>query len=221
MTKARLFLVLGLFLPTLVLGGIVLDQEVSLARAKVWRVGITGYDPRNLLYGHYLSFRFDWTVPPRLENQAETDDFLCFNPAPSSVRAGEPPVPVLSSVPRSSATTACFSFVSNFKNDRRSGINRRISGVESYMYFIPEDSASRLDSLLRNRKIKMAVDVRISSKGRLLLGDLLIEGLPWKTWLDQHPIASEESTPSHGPQAQSLAVSPPPSLPKNTEKGTP
>ncbi len=49
-----------LFLPLLALGGIIVKNERDIASAKTWRVAIIGYDPRDLLYGHYLNFRFDW-----------------------------------------------------------------------------------------------------------------------------------------------------------------
>ena len=53
-----------LLLPLLALGGIILKNERDIASAKTWRVKITGYHPRDLLYGHYLSFRFDWGISP-------------------------------------------------------------------------------------------------------------------------------------------------------------
>lgn len=58
------FLVL---LPVLGLGLVIAGNEGDIAKAKLCRVKITGYDPRSLLYGRYILFRFDKQETPEAE----------------------------------------------------------------------------------------------------------------------------------------------------------
>ena len=59
MTSKQALLLAVLLLPTLVLGLIAAKNENDLANARVCNLKITGYDPRSLLYGRYINFRFD------------------------------------------------------------------------------------------------------------------------------------------------------------------
>ncbi len=51
--------VLAVLFPILVLGGLVIQREVDLHKGKILILPIGGYDPRDLLSGHYLQFRID------------------------------------------------------------------------------------------------------------------------------------------------------------------
>lgn len=47
-----------LALPLIGMLGVIMLQEVSLIGAEACRLKIEGFDPRSLLYGHYLTFRY-------------------------------------------------------------------------------------------------------------------------------------------------------------------
>lgn len=51
-------------LPIAGAAGLVALKETLLAQSLVQRVPIVGYDPRDLLHGHYLLFRFDLEKVP-------------------------------------------------------------------------------------------------------------------------------------------------------------
>lgn len=56
----RFFLPLALLLPLAGLGLIWLMAERESRQGTEWDVPIAGYDPRDLLRGHYVQFRYDW-----------------------------------------------------------------------------------------------------------------------------------------------------------------
>lgn len=68
MKNLRLYF-LAFFLAIPVLGVFVLaiEKQVEINAAKVVRLPIKGYDPRSLLYGHYLQFTFDGPHAPDQE----------------------------------------------------------------------------------------------------------------------------------------------------------
>lgn len=58
----RIWLLLALLLPLVVLGGNIARQQFTLQGASVWRIPISGYDPRDPLRGHYVRFSYDWQL---------------------------------------------------------------------------------------------------------------------------------------------------------------
>ncbi|QUL37072.1 GDYXXLXY domain-containing protein [Erythrobacter sp. JK5] len=46
-----------------------------------WDVAIQGYDPRDLLRGHYVEFSYDWPESPGEESE-EDEEGIVFEPAP-------------------------------------------------------------------------------------------------------------------------------------------
>jgi len=51
---------LALALPIVALAALIGEQELRFADVRIVNVPIRGYDPRDLLRGHYLVGRFDW-----------------------------------------------------------------------------------------------------------------------------------------------------------------
>ena len=117
-------LMIILLLPVLGVVALVGGKEYHVSTATTVQMPILGYDPRDLLYGHYLSFRIDSNDPA-------------------------------------------------------------ISKYESYRYFVPEDTAPILDSILHDRQHKLSVDVHVS-RGRIPdFGNLYIDGMEWHSYLAQ------------------------------------
>ena len=57
-------LIAFLALPILGVLGLVAQKETTVQESTIVRIPITGYDPRNMMYGHYLRFRFDGVNAP-------------------------------------------------------------------------------------------------------------------------------------------------------------
>ena len=51
-----------LVIPLAGLGALWATSEKSSREGTVWEVPIEGYDPRDLLRGHYIQFRYDWPL---------------------------------------------------------------------------------------------------------------------------------------------------------------
>ena len=73
-----------LALPVAVLGAMVFAAERNLAAGGVMRVAIRGYDPRDMLRGHYLNYRFDWSIEPSFIGRTTR---ICVLSAPSDAPA--------------------------------------------------------------------------------------------------------------------------------------
>ncbi len=69
-------------LPLIVLGWQVLALERDLADHTVWRIPIVGFDPRDPIRGHYVRFRYDWSLSPSEIDRCEgllADCRLCLH----------------------------------------------------------------------------------------------------------------------------------------------
>jgi len=183
---------LVLLLPMLVLGGIVVKNERDIASAKTWRVKITGYDPRDLLYGHYLNFRFDWGASlTRGSCAAGQSCCLCLDAQNGSttplanLKSCEAATQCVSSVPMPDGTR-CINGAQSCQNNMDA-----FNPEGTQRYFIPESAATRLNMLLANRQYNLQVDVKIAPSGQHVLGDLYIDNVVWRDYLRQHPDAGQ------------------------------
>ena len=59
-----IFLLLLLALPIVSVLLLVVNEQIAISYSTTVRLPITGYDPRNLMYGHYLRFHFAAPTAP-------------------------------------------------------------------------------------------------------------------------------------------------------------
>src|SRR4051812_17800730 len=71
MKTPTLYLWCALLLPIVAFTGLVVRAELLRASGAVFHVVIAGYDPRDLLQGHYLRYRLQWPT------DGECDDAMC------------------------------------------------------------------------------------------------------------------------------------------------
>lgn len=147
-----------LLLPTLVLAGWALWLPLSSDRDPGMRIRLLGYDPRDLLRGHYLSARLDiHGLPPR---RYGPDDCVCLVPRPEQPdRPGFTPLPscqaeVLKSCPLPLADP----------------------GREVRLYQAKE-KAEELDAMLAQGRWIVSVDVRFDGRGGIALRDMRAAGI--------------------------------------------
>ncbi len=179
--------VILLLLPLLALGCIVAKNEADLARAKTWRVKITGYDPRDLLSGHYLNFRFDWQHQQHRACAVGEDCCLCLNAKDGSN------IPT-TSIKTCKAAAACVSSLPMLGDDPCGRgefrcIKRDITSdpEDQQRYYIPEESAPQLNALLADSAMNLTVDLKVTPSGRRLLTALYVNDIEWRDYLRQHP----------------------------------
>jgi uncharacterized membrane-anchored protein len=156
--NGKLSLALALLLPILALGAMVARAELITRGGRPWLIPIKGYDPRDLVRGHYLTYRFDWTPAEACTASACC---LCFQGA-----AG--PAPAEPDVSRVScdAVSACQSW---FPESRVASLQQ---------FFIPEGRGVELQGDVRAKRAQILL--RVSADGGVVITDLLLDGVPWR-----------------------------------------
>ena len=172
-----------LALPVAVLGAMVADAERSQATDGVMRVAIRGYDPRDMLRGHYLNYRFEWSIEPSFIGRTTRLCVLSAPPdAPARVRA-------LAASGDWASTDDC-TFIVNGRGVVEAEARRlepgergpagRLqftpTGVESGRLYVPERHAERLERLLREGRGQLTIDLAITTAGRASVKAWHIDG---------------------------------------------
>ena len=173
----------ALALPVVALGAMVGKAEHDLADAGVMRVAIRGYDPRDILRGHYLAYRFDWSIEPSFIGRTTRICVLSAPPdAPARVRA-------LAASGDRASTADCLFVVDGWgtveAEARRLDPGERgpagrlqfnPSGVESGRLYVPERHAEQLERLLREGKVQLTIDLAVTKAGRASVKAWHIDG---------------------------------------------
>ncbi len=138
-------------------------------KSYLWNTGrevtlpITGYDPRDLLSGHYLTYRVNYGVGNicgGMRGKRVRDGYVCLNPKQFSFY----PIDSCPIIIKGSCK----------------GSSRFEAGIERY--YIPEDRAKPLDKDVREGKASIVLSVQPSGKAQIK--DLLIDGKPWRSGSD-------------------------------------
>lgn len=165
----RRWLGLGVILVPIGLLLLIARAELTLASGQVFRVGIAGYDPRDLLHGHYLQYRyvFDWQGEP-----------TCGAVAPSETSLGDPRCCVCLTRAQSPEQAPSARQVSCAEAMGCDGF-LRVQNIEPPLrYFIPEAQASALERALIEHRA--AVDLTVRANGEAIPGELYLDGQPWR-----------------------------------------
>jgi hypothetical protein len=166
---------LAVLVPILGLMGLIARAEIALRAGEAFRIPITGYDPRDLLHGHYLqySYAFDW--------QGQSTCGVTQDGRPAALTPG-----CCVCLTRGAAEEATPA-ARQLDCDEA----RRCDGwlhVEPLMpplrYFVPEQHARQLEQALLSRRA--ALDVTCSPGGQPALGELYLDGQSWRE-LVSHP----------------------------------
>lgn len=159
-------LLLCLLLPLVGLAGYVAYAEARIRAGVRWRIPIAGYDPRDLLSGHYLTFRFDWE---RLG--ATTGDCPGDANAPCHVclQGGDDP--------REGGRFRPVAGLASREEVRRcDGFVDAAEAWGSRRHYIPEGDGARLEALIRDHKA--AVIISLSGAGKAQVVELTIDETP-------------------------------------------
>ena len=173
MTREVRWLQVAVVVPLLGLLVLVARAELMLRAGNSFRVAIEGYDPRDLLHGHYLEyrFRFDW--------EGESTCGRLAGAFPDGVDA---------------SCCVCLSSEvdSNTLAQARQVACDRVRGCEGWLagaslvpplrYFVPERQASDLEDALRGREASLALTC--GPDGQPVIGDLYLDGKPWREIID-------------------------------------
>ncbi len=159
MERKALILSAALALPLIGLGLAWADTHRKAQMGTDWIVPIRGYDPRDLLRGHYITYRYDW---PGLKN----DDMgfitqLCLEgSAPTITRVTIPGAAVVGEggVPQPEPKCAITIRAPTGGDDRR-------NGLEGGLFYVPQDKAADYEKKLRDPLLQGFIRLRIRDDG--------------------------------------------------------
>ncbi|MFO0575892.1 MAG: GDYXXLXY domain-containing protein [Polyangia bacterium] len=156
---------IALLLPLVVLVLLIGRGEYISRSGQKWRVRISGYDPRDLVHGHYLRYRLNWTWNTSEPSERDSDAVFCLN------REGDKraiPEPTVDLVPRS-RRSSCRSW---FPHQTEADLRR---------FYIPEDKGQAFERAVRDETCFIVLAV--SPTGQVVVEDLLINDSSWRSVL--------------------------------------
>lgn len=152
------WLMLGLVLPIVVLAANVYWHHYQRDHGQLITLPIEGFDPRDLLSGHYLTYQIHYGVNPICQTPNSLVG-ICLRPNLSSFMLEAKP-------------TDCQLWI----RGQCDNTNHFSAGLERF--YIPEQYAPLLDKLVRNHQGSLVI--RVDNNGNASIYNLLIDGKPWQ-----------------------------------------
>lgn len=165
-SSPKLWLAAALLLPLMVLAYSWAATYRLAQQGQEWLVPVEGYDPRDLLRGHYIQYRYDWPLQAAPSDSGDSVSFnaslagqLCIEgKAPHIVRVRELPIILDRSDPAQAKGCAIVVRAS-------SGTRREVRGLESGILFTSQTRAMSLSRQLAEPDQQAFVRVRIRPDG--------------------------------------------------------
>jgi uncharacterized membrane-anchored protein len=169
----KIFPVLAVTVPFVLLLAFLLQNVHERSAFPSYKIKISGYDPRDLLHGHYLQFRLDWnySVPPYPKAGSDDNRVLCL----TGKKNVDPLVQVVEK--QNVEHHQCQSFVQGkfvYPNNFDIGISE---------YYVPEEYAQKLEELLRNGKSVFRIEFSVDKEGLPHIKNLYVDELPLDTFI--------------------------------------
>ena len=175
---SRTFLVAviaALALPVLALAALVGQQEWLLANARILSVPLTGFDPRDLLRGHYIRAQLDWSWEraPAVEDYSVVDGALCV-----LTEDPKPRVRFLAGWKAGDRTDAdCRLIIAGHSRAPSRFVPSQLdNGDGAVQFYIPEERADDLEKLLRERPGALTADLAVRADGNAAIKALRVDG---------------------------------------------
>ncbi|GEM_PF-3146069 len=173
MRYTRALAIFAIVLPLIFFGGSIAYHIQHKETAQSWRIDLEGYDPRDLLKGRYIQYRFAWNAKNSLScDMFEKDCCLCLTDT-NGTRIN----PEANFTPCRLASKQCDAVI---KGESKNGI----IDIGLNRYYVDERVATPLDRLLRRGEVRFAVDLLVTPrKGSKVyierapkLGELYVNG---------------------------------------------
>jgi len=152
----RLRLALALLLPLLLLAAMAWQHQWRRDHGREVVLPIQGFDPRDLLAGHYLRYRIDYGIATCTDAPNVAHASVCLEPAPRFATTARVP--------------GCTLFIQGQCRNRRFE-----AGVERY--YIPADAGPALENQLREHRA--AIRLSVTADGHASIRALLIDAQEW------------------------------------------
>lgn len=174
MTLPHRSLQVAVALPLLGLVVMIARAEILLRSGPSFHIDIAGYDPRDLLSGHYLQYRFefDW--------QGESS----CGPLDAGKPVGlDPSCCICLSTDVDGSHTTPARQVHCSEAAVCDGWLHSAAVTPPLRYFVPERHASGIEDALRGRRATLGVTC--GPNGQPAIGDLFLDGRPWRDVIDE------------------------------------
>lgn len=140
-------------------------QSDTLSRQGTdWEVAVQGYDPRDLLRGHYVEFRYDWPVREDAED-SEDRGFFASPQYSHLCLIGDPPV-IAEAIPFNDPSDPMFEQCEHKLSVQPGSVYGYASLARGRLY-VGQDRARALDEGLRERGQRGIVTFRQREDGVL------------------------------------------------------
>lgn len=154
-------LLIAVSIPFVLLCLLIIRAEIHINQGQEWQFQVQGYDPRDLLRGHYLQFnlRHDWGSESGRTCSDANDCCLCLTDVGNRV-------PKVKKTSCETAQTQCDGYM---RDKFVRGLNR---------YYIPENQAAHAEKILQDAGTnnEAFLSVSINSKGEAQITDMMIQG---------------------------------------------
>ena len=156
MINSKRALIIALLIPIAALALMTAYKHSVLSYGEEIVLPISGYDPRDLLSGHYLIYRVEYGVEDIcVGGDGPKTGFVCLSPKLFSYTSPE----------------GCMKLIRGVCKD-----GRFEAGVEKF--YIPEDKAKEIEDRVRSKSASIVLSV--TNDGQAQVKDLLIDGQSWK-----------------------------------------
>jgi uncharacterized membrane-anchored protein len=148
-------LLISLLFPIVSLFFLTIYKQNIVNTGHEFELNISGFDPIDLLSGHYITYRVDYGINP-CEKNGDGDTCICLKSDVNSI---------MESDSCDEISSFCDSFLKGVCKN-----NFFEAGIEKY--YIPESKSTEIDKIVRigKSKIKIAVD----KKGTAVIKDLIL-----------------------------------------------
>ncbi len=170
MNRKTMLLLIALTFPILSLMGLAAYKQSKVSFGTEVTIPIIGYDPRDLLSGHYLIYRLAFDQC-RGDAYDKNPEFICVRESAEGDFFSQS-VPSL----QPDGSLQCDAVI------RGECVQGRFkAGIERF--YVPEEHSQALDQIIRQGKGKLVVSV--DRNGKAAIKDLLINDRSWQEYLEQ------------------------------------
>jgi len=174
-------LITALILPLVIFMALIFYKQAKVSMGEEVILPITGFDPRNILSGHYLVYEIDYGLENEsycsMKGNKNAEVYLCL------IKNKEKKGGYLSSLDSYYEDSDLYDSGCDAVIKGRCNYGRFIPDSEIGKFYIPEEYAHSLDRAVRRGKGKIVLSV--TRGGSAAIKDLLIDDKSWKEYREE------------------------------------
>lgn len=163
LARQRALLVAALLLPLAALAADWAMTHRQAQQGEDWLIPVEGYDPRDLLRGHYIRFRYAWPMVTEGDKSSPppTPDALCVTGVAPHIRSVRPASQLWGQALPSDAGDCAIILRAT------ASARQEARGLESGILYASQEQATALSRKLADARLQAMVRVRVRPDGVL------------------------------------------------------